>query len=134
MVLALSLFISWKVKKSCKALPTVVRLFSSLMIPPRFHHPVPYTRIAFASSEPLLQIAMSLRDTTTDENELAMGYTVPQERLRRGRSSTWCYEPATNLIGDVFRHPPSVAPNREARRERSLSKDVRLAAYFEKES
>ena len=59
-----------------------------------------------------LQIAMSLRDTTTDENELAMGYTVPQERLRRGRSSTWCYEPATNLIGDVFRHPPSVAPTR----------------------
>ena len=77
---------------------------------------------------------MSLRDTTSDENELAMGYTVPQERLRRGRSSTWCYEPATNLIGDVFRHPPSVAPNREARRERSLSKDVQLAAYFEKES
>src|SRR5947209_8633441 len=74
------------------------------------------------------EIAMSLRDTTTDENELAMGYTVPQERLRRGRSSTWCYEPATNLIGDVFRHPPSVAPTREARRERSLSKDVQLAA------
>jgi hypothetical protein len=47
------------------------------------------------------QITMSLRDTTTDENELAMGYTVPQERLRRGRSSTWCHEPATNLIGDV---------------------------------
>src|SRR5437763_17070565 len=60
----------------------------------------------------IVQIAMSLRDTTTDENELAMGYTVPQERLRRGRSSTWCYEPATNLIGDVFRHPPSVAPTR----------------------
>ena len=60
----------------------------------------------------IVQIAMSLRDTTTDENELAMGYTVPQERLRRGRSSTWCHEPATNLIGDVFRHPPSVAPTR----------------------
>jgi hypothetical protein len=25
-----------------------------------------------------VQIAMSLRDTTTDENELAMGYTVPR--------------------------------------------------------
>jgi hypothetical protein len=33
-----------------------------------------------------VQIAMSLRDTTTDENGLAMGYTVPQERLRRGRA------------------------------------------------
>ncbi len=52
----------------------------------------------------IVQIAMSLRDTTTDENELAMGYTVPQERLRRGRSSTWCYEPATNLIGDEGKH------------------------------
>ena len=36
----------------------------------------------------IVQIAMFLRDTTTDENELAMGYTVPQERLRRGRSET----------------------------------------------
>ena len=52
-----------------------------------------------------VQIAMSLRDTTTDENELTMGYTVPQERMRRGRSSTWCHEPATNLIGDVLAAP-----------------------------
>ena len=58
----------------------------------------------------IVQIAMSLRDTTTDENELAVGYTVPQERLRRGRSSTWCYEPATNLIGDVFRHHRLLLP------------------------
>jgi hypothetical protein len=26
----------------------------------------------------IVQIAMSLRDTTTDENELAMSYTVPR--------------------------------------------------------
>jgi hypothetical protein len=34
----------------------------------------------------IVQIAMSPGDTTTDENELAMGYTVGQERLRRGRA------------------------------------------------
>ena len=26
----------------------------------------------------IVQIAMSLRDTTTDENELAMSYTIPR--------------------------------------------------------
>ena len=80
------------------------------------------------------QIAMSLRDTTTDENELAMSYTIPRSECAEVGARRRCHEPATNLIGDVFRHPPSVAPNREARRERSLSKDVRLAASFEKES
>ena len=30
------------------------------------------------SFPPIVQIAMSLRDTTTDENELVMGYTVPR--------------------------------------------------------
>ena len=47
--------------------------------------------VCYADKQPfakIVQIAMSLRDTTTDENELAMGYTVPQERLRRGRSET----------------------------------------------
>ena len=71
---------------------------------------------------------------TTDENELMMSYTVPSSECAVVGLSTWCHEPATNLIGDVFRHPPSVAPKREARRERSLSKDVQLAACFEKES
>src|SRR6266699_499705 len=44
--------------------------------------------VMLGSFSQIVQIAMSLRDTTTDENELAMGYTVPQERLRRGRSET----------------------------------------------
>ncbi len=48
-----------------------------------------------------VQIAMSLRDTTTDENELAMGYTVPRSACAEVGLSTWCHEPATNLIGDV---------------------------------
>src|SRR5881392_2125579 len=60
----------------------------------------------------IVQIAMSLRDTTTDENELAMGYTVPRSDCAEVGARRRCYEPATNLIGDVFRHPPSVAPTR----------------------
>ena len=76
----------------------------------------------------IVQIAMSLRDTTTDENELAIGYTLFQERMRRGRSLTWCHEPATNLTGDVLAAPTVCGSHKGAHVEKDLfRKDVQLA-------
>jgi hypothetical protein len=44
---------------------------------------------------------MSLRDTS-DENELTMGYTGPQERMRRGRALDLvpraCYNPENRHV------------------------------------